>query len=81
MHHISIFLSVDEHILDLFRLLSGNPLQCACENIWIKVWLDESERESLQCLQEGGRAEFLSGLTLPSCGNSNYVFNAYQNIV
>ncbi|XP_051750852.1 neurotrophic tyrosine kinase, receptor, type 2b [Ctenopharyngodon idella] len=48
-------------------LLSGNPLQCACENIWIKVWLDDSEREVLQCLQEGGRAKALSRLTLPSC--------------
>ncbi|KAA0716506.1 BDNF/NT-3 growth factors receptor [Triplophysa tibetana] len=48
-------------------LLSGNPLQCACENIWIKVWLDDSEREGLQCLQGGGKAVALSGLTLPSC--------------
>uniref|UniRef100_A0A673MPL5 Tyrosine-protein kinase receptor n=1 Tax=Sinocyclocheilus rhinocerous TaxID=307959 RepID=A0A673MPL5_9TELE len=52
-----------------FRLLSGNPLQCECKNIWIKVWLDDSERDGLLCLQEGGKAKALSRLTLPSCGN------------
>ncbi|XP_057205108.1 BDNF/NT-3 growth factors receptor-like [Triplophysa rosa] len=56
-------------------LLSGNPLQCACENIWIKTWLDESEREGLQCLQEGGEAEALSGLTLPSCEHPHVEVN------
>ncbi len=64
----SIFLFL-KSVWVCFRLLSGNPLQCECKNIWIKVWLDDSEREGLQCLQEGGRAKALSRLTLPSCGN------------
>lgn len=60
--------SVPESVWVCYRLLSGNPLQCACENIWIKVWLDDSEREGLQCLLEGGGAKALFRLTLPSCG-------------
>ncbi|KAI4902515.1 hypothetical protein NFI96_013141 [Prochilodus magdalenae] len=48
-------------------LLAGNPLRCACENMWIKIWLEDSERDQLQCLQEGGRAKSLSKLTVPSC--------------
>lgn len=56
-------------------LLSGNPLQCACENIWIKVWLDDSEREGLQCLQEGEQAKALFSLTLPSCEHPHVEVN------
>ncbi|XP_036436155.1 neurotrophic tyrosine kinase, receptor, type 2b [Colossoma macropomum] len=48
-------------------LLAGNPLRCACENMWIKAWLEDSERDQLQCLQEGGRVKTLSKLTVPSC--------------
>ncbi|XP_076868192.1 neurotrophic tyrosine kinase, receptor, type 2b isoform X2 [Brachyhypopomus gauderio] len=48
-------------------LLAGNPLQCACENMWIKAWLDESERDQLQCIQEEGRMKALSKFTVPSC--------------
>ncbi|KAK1787325.1 hypothetical protein P4O66_002826 [Electrophorus voltai] len=48
-------------------LLAGNPLQCVCENMWIKAWVDESERDQLQCMEEGGRVNALSKLTVPSC--------------
>ncbi|KAG9281842.1 neurotrophic tyrosine kinase, receptor, type 2b [Astyanax mexicanus] len=48
-------------------LLSGNPLHCVCENMWIKAWLDDSERDQLQCLQHGGRVKSLYKLTVPSC--------------
>ncbi|XP_062844612.1 neurotrophic tyrosine kinase, receptor, type 2b [Trichomycterus rosablanca] len=48
-------------------LLAGNPLQCTCENMWIKAWLEESERDQLQCLLDGGRLRTLSKLTVPSC--------------
>lgn len=52
------------------RLLAGNPLLCVCENMWIKELLDDSERDQLQCLEDGGRVKSLSQLTVPSCGNS-----------
>ncbi|XP_066516418.1 neurotrophic tyrosine kinase, receptor, type 2b isoform X2 [Hoplias malabaricus] len=48
-------------------LLAGNPLQCVCANMWIKAWLDDSERDQLQCQQEGAGVKSLSKLTVPSC--------------
>ncbi|KAF4072919.1 hypothetical protein AMELA_G00252880 [Ameiurus melas] len=48
-------------------LLAGNPLKCTCENMWIKSWLDLSERDQLQCRQESGRLRTLSNITVPSC--------------
>lgn len=53
----------------LTRYLSGNPLQCSCENMWIKLWLglDETENQELQCIDEGG-IKSLSRLAPAACG-------------
>ncbi|XP_053480345.1 neurotrophic tyrosine kinase, receptor, type 2a isoform X2 [Ictalurus furcatus] len=49
-------------------LLSGNPLQCSCENMWMKQGRgDESEAAELMCVEEGGKRRHLSKLTLPNC--------------
>ncbi|TSL28214.1 BDNF/NT-3 growth factors receptor [Bagarius yarrelli] len=48
-------------------LLSGNPLKCTCENMWIKSWLDLSERDQLRCRQKGGNLRTLFNITVPSC--------------
>ncbi|KAK2816201.1 hypothetical protein Q7C36_022472 [Tachysurus vachellii] len=48
-------------------LLAGNPLRCTCENIWIKSWLDLSERDQLRCRQEGGILRTFFNITVPSC--------------
>ncbi len=51
------------------RLLAGNPLQCICENVWLKQWRGE-EAEDLLCVEEGGMRIELSALTLPNCGKN-----------
>ncbi|XP_030624650.1 neurotrophic tyrosine kinase, receptor, type 2b isoform X2 [Chanos chanos] len=50
-----------------YLLLSGNPLQCSCENLWIKPWLDETEFQELQCFEEEGRPRPISKISLPAC--------------
>lgn len=56
-----------------FRLLSGNPLQCSCENMWMKQGRgDESEAAKLMCVEEGGKRRHLSKLILPNCGTTPF---------
>uniref|UniRef100_A0A674N542 Tyrosine-protein kinase receptor n=1 Tax=Takifugu rubripes TaxID=31033 RepID=A0A674N542_TAKRU len=51
------------------RFLSGNPLHCSCENMWIKLWLgEEADAQELRCIEDGGGRKLLSRLTLPNCG-------------
>ncbi|XP_055024190.2 BDNF/NT-3 growth factors receptor isoform X2 [Misgurnus anguillicaudatus] len=47
-------------------LLAGNPLQCSCDNVWLKHWKGE-EAEELLCVEEGGKRRSFSTLTLPNC--------------
>ncbi|KAM6959396.1 BDNF/NT-3 growth factors receptor [Aplochiton taeniatus] len=56
------------HLNISYMILSGNPLHCSCENMWIKLWLgDEAEAQELKCIEEGGGRKPLSRLTLPTC--------------
>ncbi|KAK9970208.1 hypothetical protein ABG768_026167 [Culter alburnus] len=54
------------HLNISYLLLAGNPLQCSCENVWLKQWRGE-EAEELLCVEEGGKRRALSMLTLPNC--------------
>ncbi|XP_064833635.1 BDNF/NT-3 growth factors receptor-like [Oncorhynchus masou masou] len=54
-----------------FPLLSGNPLECVCENMWIKLRLqediDSSESQQLKCIDDLGVRRAISRLILPDC--------------
>uniref|UniRef100_A0A3B3WDJ8 Tyrosine-protein kinase receptor n=1 Tax=Poecilia mexicana TaxID=48701 RepID=A0A3B3WDJ8_9TELE len=53
---------------DPSRILSGNPLHCSCENMWIKLWLgEEADTQELRCIEDGGARKPLSRLILPKC--------------
>ncbi|XP_015229786.1 PREDICTED: BDNF/NT-3 growth factors receptor isoform X11 [Cyprinodon variegatus] len=57
---------VFKHLNISYLILSGNPLHCSCENMWIKLWLGE-EAQDLRCIEDGGARKPLSRLTLPNC--------------
>ncbi|XP_051794571.1 neurotrophic tyrosine kinase, receptor, type 2b [Acanthochromis polyacanthus] len=49
-------------------LLSGNPLDCVCENLWIKLRLqEEPDSPELTCIDEKGVARDFVTLTPPDC--------------
>ncbi|XP_061149577.1 neurotrophic tyrosine kinase, receptor, type 2b [Syngnathus typhle] len=49
-------------------LLSGNPLDCICENLWIKLRSqEEPESQDLQCKDEQGGTKAFATLTPPDC--------------
>ncbi|XP_056231583.1 neurotrophic tyrosine kinase, receptor, type 2a isoform X2 [Seriola aureovittata] len=56
-----------KHLNISYLILSGNPLHCSCENMWIKLWLgEEADNQDLRCIEDGGGRK-LSRLTLPNC--------------
>ncbi|XP_033181281.1 BDNF/NT-3 growth factors receptor isoform X2 [Mastacembelus armatus] len=57
-----------KHLNISYLILSGNPLHCSCENMWIKLWLgEEADTQELYCIEDGGGRKLLSRLTLPNC--------------
>ncbi|XP_047426491.1 neurotrophic tyrosine kinase, receptor, type 2b isoform X2 [Mugil cephalus] len=49
-------------------ILSGNPLDCVCENLWIKLrLLEEIDSPELNCTDGRGRARDFITLTPPDC--------------
>ncbi|XP_039477002.1 neurotrophic tyrosine kinase, receptor, type 2a isoform X1 [Oreochromis aureus] len=57
-----------KHLNISYLILSGNPLHCSCENMWIKLWLgEEADIQELRCIEDGGARKLLSRLTLPNC--------------
>ncbi|XP_028270536.1 BDNF/NT-3 growth factors receptor [Parambassis ranga] len=57
-----------KHLNISYLILSGNPLHCSCENMWIKLWLgEEADTQELNCIEDGGTRKPLSKLTLPNC--------------
>ncbi|PWA26942.1 hypothetical protein CCH79_00001032 [Gambusia affinis] len=49
-------------------LLSGNPLDCVCENLWIKLRLQEDiDGPELTCTDERGETRDFATLTPPDC--------------
>ncbi|KAK2837181.1 hypothetical protein Q5P01_014393 [Channa striata] len=58
------------HLNISYLILSGNPLHCSCDNMWIKInmWLgEEADNQDLRCIEDGGGRKLLSRLTLPNC--------------
>ncbi|XP_024130653.1 neurotrophic tyrosine kinase, receptor, type 2a isoform X2 [Oryzias melastigma] len=57
-----------KHLNISYLILSGNPLRCSCENMWIKLLLgEEADTQELRCTEDGGARKMLSSLTLPNC--------------
>ncbi|KAM7416808.1 hypothetical protein PAMA_018734 [Pampus argenteus] len=51
-----------------YLILTGNPLHCSCENMWIKLWLgEEADNQELHCIEDGGTHKLLSRLILRNC--------------
>ncbi|XP_056288663.1 neurotrophic tyrosine kinase, receptor, type 2b [Pseudoliparis swirei] len=49
-------------------LLSGNPLDCVCENLWIKLrLLEETDSPDLTCIDDRGAPRAFATLTPPDC--------------
>ncbi|XP_077944176.1 neurotrophic tyrosine kinase, receptor, type 2b [Gasterosteus aculeatus] len=49
-------------------LLSGNPLDCVCENIWIKLrLLEETDSPDLTCIDDRGAPKAFASLSPPDC--------------
>ncbi|XP_044030090.1 neurotrophic tyrosine kinase, receptor, type 2b isoform X1 [Siniperca chuatsi] len=49
-------------------LLSGNPLECVCENFWIKLrLLEETDSQELKCIDDRGVAKAFDTLSPPDC--------------
>nr|XP_040050815.1 neurotrophic tyrosine kinase, receptor, type 2a isoform X4 [Gasterosteus aculeatus aculeatus] len=57
-----------KHLNMSYLILTGNPLHCSCENMWIKLWLgEEADTQELHCIEDGVGRKLLSRLTLPNC--------------
>ncbi|XP_030215152.1 BDNF/NT-3 growth factors receptor isoform X3 [Gadus morhua] len=49
-------------------ILSGNPLRCSCDNMWMKLRLaEEADAQEVRCLEDGGARKPLSRLGVPNC--------------
>ncbi|XP_036974151.1 neurotrophic tyrosine kinase, receptor, type 2b isoform X1 [Acanthopagrus latus] len=49
-------------------LLSGNPLDCVCENLWIKLrLLEDPDSPDLKCLDDREQPRSFATLTPPDC--------------
>ncbi|KAF0031616.1 hypothetical protein F2P81_016171 [Scophthalmus maximus] len=49
-------------------VLSGNPLDCVCENLWIKLRIQEdADSQDLKCTDDRGETSSFSTLTPPDC--------------
>uniref|UniRef100_A0A3Q2Y709 Tyrosine-protein kinase receptor n=1 Tax=Hippocampus comes TaxID=109280 RepID=A0A3Q2Y709_HIPCM len=69
----STFSSISDKDLHYYKnlrnlILTGNPLHCSCENMWIKLWLgEEADTQELRCIEDGGGRSLLSRLRLANC--------------
>uniref|UniRef100_A0A4W5L3L3 Growth factor receptor NTRK leucine rich repeat C-terminal domain-containing protein n=1 Tax=Hucho hucho TaxID=62062 RepID=A0A4W5L3L3_9TELE len=66
----SLYWRIFRHLNISNLILSGNPLHCSCENMWMKLWLgEEADAQELKCIEEGGGRKPLTRLNPPHCGN------------
>uniref|UniRef100_A0A8C5F874 Tyrosine-protein kinase receptor n=1 Tax=Gadus morhua TaxID=8049 RepID=A0A8C5F874_GADMO len=67
------FSSINDKDLHLYKnlrnlILSGNPLRCSCDNMWMKLRLaEEADAQEVRCLEDGGARKPLSRLGVPNC--------------
>lgn len=62
-------------------LLSGNPLDCVCENIWIKLrLLEETDSPDLTCIDDRGAPKAFASLSPPDCGNVKPCYNKPRRV-
>lgn len=51
-------------------ILSGNPLDCVCENLWIKMRiLEDADSQDLMCRDDKDVLQAFITLMPPDCGN------------
>ncbi|XP_077417440.1 BDNF/NT-3 growth factors receptor isoform X3 [Vanacampus margaritifer] len=64
----SLSWTIFRHLNISYMILTGNPLHCSCENMWIKLWLgEEADTQELRCIEDGGGRSLLSRLRLANC--------------
>ncbi|XP_061757564.1 neurotrophic tyrosine kinase, receptor, type 2a isoform X4 [Nerophis ophidion] len=64
----SLSWTIFRHLNISYLILTGNPLHCSCENMWIKRWLgEEADTQDLRCIDDGGGRNLLSRLILANC--------------
>ncbi|XP_055080491.1 neurotrophic tyrosine kinase, receptor, type 2a [Periophthalmus magnuspinnatus] len=64
----SLSWTIFRHLNISYLILSGNPLHCSCENMWIKLTLgEEADNQELRCTEDGGTKRPLSRFNLPNC--------------
>ncbi|XP_077571097.1 BDNF/NT-3 growth factors receptor-like isoform X2 [Stigmatopora nigra] len=64
----SLSWTIFRHLNISYMVLTGNPLHCSCENMWIKLWMgEEADIQELRCIEEGGGRRLLSRLKLLNC--------------
>ncbi|XP_054630671.1 neurotrophic tyrosine kinase, receptor, type 2a isoform X2 [Dunckerocampus dactyliophorus] len=64
----SLSWTIFRHLNISYLILTGNPLHCSCENMWIKLWLgEEADTQELRCIEDGGARNLLSRLRLSNC--------------
>lgn len=64
------------------RILTGNPLHCSCENMWIKLLLgEEADNQELQCVEDGMGRKPLSGLRLRNCGEDTHTHRLQKTFI
>lgn len=74
-------MSVSRAVLLSRLLLSGNPLDCVCENMWIKLrLLEEADSQDLKCIDERGATKAFATLTPPDCGNVKPCYNKQRRV-
>lgn len=62
--------------------LSGNPLECNCENLWIKTRiLEEADTQDLSCTDDKGVSQAFISLMPPDCGNVRLHHNKQHSVL
>lgn len=76
---VQLFLFVQKLLMCFYflrLLLSGNLLDCVCDNLWIKLRLqEETDSQELQCIDDRGKIKTFASLTPPDCGNVKPCYN------